>query len=161
MPYPDAPNATPVSGDCEQQSSPASLSWGPPALLGDPHRTPGIQLLQFPFLYKIGSKLPNYHFPLVLSVQQMKASVCVRMNRRFLSELSGCFCDFSPVDSTGCFAPCYCCMTFPLAQCLFLARDYHKYFSAGLSLPLNRESYYCKNFAETKKIYWTNGKLQI
>lgn len=76
-----------------------------------------------------------------------------------LSKLSGCFCDFSPVDSTGCFAPCYCCMTFLLAQCLFLARDYHKYFSAGLSLPLNRESYYCKNFAETKKINWTNGKL--
>lgn len=26
---------------------------GPPALSGDPHRTPGIQLLKFPFLYKI------------------------------------------------------------------------------------------------------------
>lgn len=128
-------------------------------LPGHPQGTPGIQLLKFPFLYKIGSRLPNYHFPQAVSVQQMKASVCMGMNRRFLSQLSGCSCGFSPVDSTGSFAPCYCCMAFLLAQGLFLARDYHNYFSAGLSLPLNRESYYCKNFAETKKIYWTNGKL--
>jgi len=50
-------------------------------------------------------------------------------------------------------------MTFHLAQGLFLAGGYQKYFSVGLSLLLNKESYYGKNFAETKKIHWTNGKL--
>lgn len=65
-------------------------------LPGDPQRTPGIQLLKFPFLYKICSKLPNYHFPQAVNVQQMKASVCMGMNRRFLSQLNGCPCDFSP-----------------------------------------------------------------
>lgn len=76
---------------------------GAPALLGI-HRTPGIQLLQFPFLYKISTKLPNHPFPLAVGVQQMRASVGVGMKRRFLSRLSGCFCGCSPVDSTGCFS---------------------------------------------------------
>lgn len=95
----------------------------------------------------------------VLGTQQMNADVAAEADSGVLSKLLRYLCYFLTVDSTDRCAPCHCCMTFRLAQGLFLARDYQKYFSVGLSLLLNKESYYCKNFAGTKKIYWTNGKL--
>lgn len=119
----------------------------------------GFSFLNSFFSTKLVASCQITHFPPVLGIQQMKANVSVEIDSRFLSKLIRYLYYFFTVDSTGSFAPCHCCMTFHLAQGLFLARDYQKYFSVGLSLLLNKESYYCKNFAETKKIYWTNGKL--
>lgn len=137
-----------------------------PLQAGDPQHSLGILkvCLGFSFLNsffstKLVAGCQITHFPPILGIQQMKANVSVEIDSRFLSKLIRYLYYFFTVDSTGCFAPCHCCMTFHLAQGLFLARDYQKYFSVGLSLLLNKESYYCKNFAETKKIYWTNGKL--
>lgn len=66
--------------------------------------------------------------PPVLCMQQMRANISTGTDSGFLRRLIRYLYYFFPLGSTCCCTPCHCCMTFHLAQGLFLARDYQSVF---------------------------------
>lgn len=89
----------------------------------------GVSFINSFFCTKLGASCQITSFPPVLGIRQMDTNISVETDSRYLNKLIRyLYFFFFKLDSTHCFALCHCCMTFHLAQGLFLARDYQSIF---------------------------------
>lgn len=111
----------------------------------------GVSFINSFFRTKLGASCQITSFPPVLGIRQMDTNISVETDSRYLNKLIRYLYYFFYTWQHTLLCSVSLLHDIPFGAGFIFSQRLSKYFSVGLSLLLNKESYYCKTLLKQRR----------